>query len=472
MEPERTHIIRLSANIGRRKGLIAEDEVLAAIEPWSALPDRLTIDLTHLALSDDEPAAWRLLAAEIRRRVGAFVQEQVVRSDVPRICVFGLAPIPLLMVLGEAIGESTAVRAFNRLRDPDGWRWQADAPPRSAWQVVSHAVSPRARHVAVLLSVSGKVDPAEAEAALPGCQPLAMYEIAVEGPRTDVIRAEHQLREFARHYRELLARIRATHGPQCQIHLFPAVPVAIAVQCGLSLLPKSDPAIRVYDHQREAGGFVAALDLLAPPASPPPPQPARPPRKQVALILMACPIDQKPLELAREAAAIEEQLGLREARERFDVILGWSVTAEHVTDLIVDRSPTWLAFGGHGGSDGSLLVLGAGGTSKVFSSDALAALLGALRTPPRCVALNACFSGTAIHTWTDHVDVVIGMREAISDEAALQFSRGLHRAIARGKDLQESFETAKARLAQLDPREDHIPQINCRPGVDPRNIVF
>ncbi|MCY1071650.1 SAVED domain-containing protein [Nannocystis sp. RBIL2] len=179
--------------------------------------------------------------------------------------MFALAPIPLLMVLGEALGEKQEIRVFNRFHGPAGWTWGDSRPEQSSWNVVTHAT--RGTHVALLLSISGKVHPEEAEVALPP-SPCAMYEIAVEEPRRDILQTEAQLQEFATVYQDLLTRIRATHGPRCRIHLFPAVPAAVAVQCGLSLLPKADPPVKVYDHQRDKGGFVPTLELLSP--GPPP----------------------------------------------------------------------------------------------------------------------------------------------------------------------------------------------------------
>lgn len=194
--------------------------------------------------------------------------------------------------------------------------------------------------------------------------------------------------------------------------------------------------------------------------------------RHVALVLMACPEDQEPLDLAREAGMIEDQLGLGHVRERFSLVWGWSVTAEQTFDLITDHSPTLLHFAGHGGKDGTLAVMGAGGTTMRLRYDVLARLLGAIRRPPRCVVLNACFSGLATTVLTDHVDAVVGMREPISDEAAVTFSRSLYRALGRGKDLQEAFGIARAALGTIDPPEDHLPQLGCRPGVESASISF
>jgi SMODS-associated and fused to various effectors sensor domain len=57
-----------------------------------------------------------------------------------------------------------------------------------------------------------------------------------------------QLDGFADAMRDLLCRIREVHGADCEIHLFPAIPAAVAVKLGQLLLPKADPPIHIYDH--------------------------------------------------------------------------------------------------------------------------------------------------------------------------------------------------------------------------------
>jgi hypothetical protein len=51
------------------------------------------------------------------------------------------------------------------------------------------------------------------------------------------------------------------HGSDCSVHIFPAVPVPIAIACGQDILPKSDPTIIVYDHDKNKGGFIKVLTI-------------------------------------------------------------------------------------------------------------------------------------------------------------------------------------------------------------------
>ena len=45
------------------------------------------------------------------------------------------------------------------------------------------------------------------------------------------------------------------------IHVFPAAPVAAAIDFGRVIMPKADLPMRVYDENRTLGGFQFAVDL-------------------------------------------------------------------------------------------------------------------------------------------------------------------------------------------------------------------
>ena len=56
-------------------------------------------------------------------------------------------------------------------------------------------------------------------------------------------------------------RMKFRHGEQALIHVFPAMPVALAVDFGRIIMPKADLPLRIYDENKTLGGFVFALDL-------------------------------------------------------------------------------------------------------------------------------------------------------------------------------------------------------------------
>ena len=76
------------------------------------------------------------------------------------------------------------------------------------------------------------------------------------------MRRRDDLTEFARLFRGTLDAIKAAHGEDVTVHLFPATPVSVAVEVGRSWQPKAHPPIRIYDQNRTLGGFVHVHDHL------------------------------------------------------------------------------------------------------------------------------------------------------------------------------------------------------------------
>jgi len=55
--------------------------------------------------------------------------------------------------------------------------------------------------------------------------------------------------------------IKALHGQSTTIHIFPAMPAALAVEFGRVRMPKADLPLLIYDENRGAGGFQPALTI-------------------------------------------------------------------------------------------------------------------------------------------------------------------------------------------------------------------
>jgi hypothetical protein len=60
--------------------------------------------------------------------------------------------------------------------------------------------------------------------------------------------------------RRLFEQIRAAHG-RAAVHVFPAMPAAMAVELGRARVPKVDATWQVYDQVKARGGFVPALTI-------------------------------------------------------------------------------------------------------------------------------------------------------------------------------------------------------------------
>jgi SMODS-associated and fused to various effectors sensor domain len=84
----------------------------------------------------------------------------------------------------------------------------------------------------------------------------AIWRVTIPAPHNDFLKSKKQSQAFRKVMRQLMDRIKARHGEGAIIRVFPAMPVALAVEFGRILMPKVDLPLDVYDENKKSGGFV------------------------------------------------------------------------------------------------------------------------------------------------------------------------------------------------------------------------
>ena len=260
----RTHVLRFTAPVGTRPVHIARTDAYDAVLPVCPSGQDVHIDMTNWAVRDDDPSYWQGMAAELSRRVRHHLVDAP-NPDCQPWSVFGIAPIPLLMLLGRDVGDIASVRVFQKHRIPDTWKWQPTAGCGPHFTVERPLAQQTSPDVLLVLSVSGRIAPSVIP---PTLTAAPRWELLARNPDVQFVRAEQQRDEFGVLVRQVIEDIKSSHGPGVRVHVLPAVPVSLAIEFGRRLLPKTDPAILVYDSHRANGGMAFALELLAPAAQP------------------------------------------------------------------------------------------------------------------------------------------------------------------------------------------------------------
>ncbi|MBN8511223.1 MAG: SAVED domain-containing protein [Burkholderiales bacterium] len=88
------------------------------------------------------------------------------------------------------------------------------------------------------ISLSGEVDRLAVSAAVPG---LEVVRLGVSSPTPELVEDADDVRHFRSKFTALMADIR-NQGYR-RVHVFPAMPLSLAVEFGRQLLLKADPAI-------------------------------------------------------------------------------------------------------------------------------------------------------------------------------------------------------------------------------------
>ncbi len=180
------------------------------------------------------------------------------------------------------------------------------------------------------------------------------------------------------------------------------------------------------------------------------------------LILSANPKNTSNLRLDEEVREIKNTLQLSPHRDEFEIITESAVQVDDLTRFLSHHQPTIVHFSGHGSGTDGLALEDNSGHQQLVSTQSLAKLFDLFQQQVECVLLNACYSqaqATAIH---QHIDCVVGMNEAIGDEAAIQFSIGFYTALFAGRDYQDSFKMGCAAIDLQGIPEYATPEIKIR----------
>jgi len=253
-----SHVLLYGANIGELSSPVSYQMASCAMLPdwYPAETTPLSLGMVNSSFQDRTPEFWTIESTHLRRMITQLVRPQLVQGVIRHLSVFAAAPQPLLILLGFFLSELQAVEVYQLHREPHDWRWQEN--PEHFDYVISEpeqVIGPPA----LVLSLSATIKDERVTAVLG--RDVTIWRVTLADPHSDFLKSRQQARQFRQLMRHLMDRIKIRHGEQALLHVFPAMPVALAVELGRITMPKADLSLRIYDENKELGGFVHALDL-------------------------------------------------------------------------------------------------------------------------------------------------------------------------------------------------------------------
>lgn len=258
--PDRqSHIVLYGARIGEHDAPLTFQKAAAALIPERspANPRPIELSLNNRSISDAENRYWEMESEHLRRQFQTEVKSRLRPDDIQHLSIFGLAPIPLLIELGRLLSDIPVTDVFQLHREPPDWGWQKN-PDAFKYEVGCDG-DETSQTVALILGLS-------ADVVLDRVRPIvgeqaACWTITHSNPGNDFLKSREQLQQFRETLRFVFNEIKKKHGEEAELHLFPAVPVACAIEVGRVWMPKADLPIEVYDQNRSTGGFSRALRI-------------------------------------------------------------------------------------------------------------------------------------------------------------------------------------------------------------------
>jgi hypothetical protein len=259
LSKDKTVVVKVLAKIGGFSVDVSNEQAFRATAPYYPKDTRgHLIDLRNLDVENSKFIDAAIV--KIDQETARLYQSDLDGNNPKHISVFAFAPIPVLIYLGSKLSNKIPTALFQRHRDTEDWAWKSEhAKVEFTFRIVRPGSDSSC--VAVAFSISGSVDTSNLPPAIGDS--YFVYELAPKTvvPSTAILRSRETLSDFRRTYQMALALLGRDHPGARSFHVFPAVPIPMAVAIGLDILPKVTPDLEVYDNNKAQGGFVHVLTV-------------------------------------------------------------------------------------------------------------------------------------------------------------------------------------------------------------------
>lgn len=167
--------------------------------------------------------------------------------------LYGLAPIPLLVLLGNLFANRPNINIYQLKKNPSTFAWSKRGKKLNI--VTTWLNDVQSPEVALVMSFSGKVNIDNVKRTIGNDK--AIVEMRIEEPYDDFLRTKKQLDEFLTEYRKLKAAFERLGIKR--VHLFAAIPVAFAIGIGQAYNSNYDAEIVTYDYKQ--GQYTEAISI-------------------------------------------------------------------------------------------------------------------------------------------------------------------------------------------------------------------
>ena len=204
------------------------------------------VDLNALGEPEENPHYYTTAMQLVDHQL-QLIRQGIERAEIEHLSIFGFARIPILFYLGFKLGNKIGNTIFQRRRtDSKHWHWlKESATHQFEWMQLQSGSDKR--KVALILNISGSIQIEELPNEINSDFYIYVIRTKDIDPYPDAILTQESLQEFRTCYRLFLATIEAKHKLANSIHIFPSVPISVAITCGLDLMPHAQPEFIIYD---------------------------------------------------------------------------------------------------------------------------------------------------------------------------------------------------------------------------------
>lgn len=257
IKPEKkSHVIFYGARIGQHDSPLQFNQAAEAMLPdyYPAMHAPIELGLKNSSFEDSKDNYWSIEVENLEVQFSQKVVPIKGQHEVQHFSIFGFAPQPLLIKLGTLLSDIYPSEVYQLHREPSTWKWVDEEI------TISHKIAEpngKGRIAALKIELSATIiDERITEVLGDQCD---IWSISHANPNNDYIRNKNNLKDFRKMMRRLFDIIKAKHGQDAELHIFPAMPISTAIELGRIWMPKADLPMIIYDQNWKREGFYKTI---------------------------------------------------------------------------------------------------------------------------------------------------------------------------------------------------------------------
>lgn len=255
---KKSHVILYGANIGEEKSKLQPEHAKEALFPeWYPAEERPIYLTMKWDCKDDQDDFWKTEEKNLKELFTRNILPLIEEENTCHFSIFAFGPMPLITLLGTLMTDKIPAQVYQLHREPyQTWRW-LDSPDKFAYQIKA----PRSfKHPpALVISLSDSIAYDRITAVLGDS--VSIWEVTIDKPHNDFLKSKQQLSAYRETMRKLMVDIGRLHGKSTPLSIFPAMPVACAVELGRVRMPKADMPWILYDQNNKHKRFIKTLEI-------------------------------------------------------------------------------------------------------------------------------------------------------------------------------------------------------------------
>lgn len=254
-----SHIVLYKANVGIHTPVLSYESVREFLLPshYPAQSHAIDLSLGNSPQRDKDVSFWTTELEVLEAQFNEQLRPKLRKGEINHLSVFAFAPMPLLVKFGTLINDIQNAEIHQPVRNPKTWKLNDDVIETRYHVIEPTELNPT---VALNISLSALIDNNRITSVLG--KECSIYTLTIDEPFNDFLKSKKQLQDFSIEMRKLFNYIKSKYDAHTPLHIFPSMPIAIAIELGRVWMPKADMPMIIYDENTANGGFQKALEII------------------------------------------------------------------------------------------------------------------------------------------------------------------------------------------------------------------